>query len=154
MNMMQPYARAPDLIECAITDGTFTTLCKALDAADLTHMLKGSGPYTLFAPTDAAFDALPDGKLAQWMAPENRAELVGVLKYHVLPGRSWADDVADMTKARMMQGDSVRIQMEADRCTVNGAHFVGTQITAGNGVIHAIDTVLSAPGTDRPGRRR
>jgi len=146
------YARAADLIESATANGSFTSLCKALDAADMTHTLKGSGPYTIFAPTDEAFDNLPAGTLENWLKPENKAELVSVLKHHVLPGRTFADDVADLDRPRMMAGLTTKISMESGKFTIDGAHLVGDEIVSGNGVIHAIDAVILPSKSTRRGR--
>ena len=154
MNNAFHYVRAADLIESATANGSFTTLCKALDAADMTHTLKGSGPYTIFAPTDEAFDKLPAGTLENWLKPENKAELVSVLKYHVLPGRTFADDVADLGNPRMMEGLKTKIALEGDKYTIDGAHFVGDEIISGNGVIHAIDAVILPVKSERTTRGR
>ncbi|RAP58319.1 fasciclin domain-containing protein [Oleiagrimonas sp. MCCC 1A03011] len=145
MNSTATDIRATNLIDTARAHGSFKTLCKALDAAELSYVLKGSGPYTLFAPTDEAFDKLPKETLENWLKPENKAELVSVLKYHVLPGRVSSKEVGTMAHPKMMQGQSVSIARDGSDFTIDDAHMVGTEITSSNGVIHAIDVVMQPP---------
>lgn len=142
MNHPVSNIRAANLIDAAADNGSFKTLCKALDAAELTQVLKGSGPYTVFAPTDEAFDKLPKGTLENWLKPENKGELVSVLKYHVLPGRASAADVGTLSHPRMMQGQSTHIAKDEGRLTIDGANLVGAEIASRNGVIHMIDAVI------------
>ncbi len=145
MNHSVSNLRATNLIDSVAAQGSFKTLCKALDAADLTHVLKGNGPYTLFAPTDEAFGKLPHGTLENWLKPENKAELISVLKYHVMPGRIADKDVGGMTHPKMMQGQTVSIVKDGSTYTIDGAHRVGPEIDSSNGVIHAIDAVIQPP---------
>lgn len=145
MNHPVSTIRAANLIDAAADNGSFKTLCKALDAAELTQVLKGSGPYTIFAPTDEAFGKLPKGMLEHWLKPENKAELVSVLKYHVLPGRASAADVATLSQPRMMQGESAHIAQDDGHLAIDGAHLVGAEIVSRNGVIHTIDAVIQPP---------
>lgn len=145
MNNPVSHVRSTNLVDAAAAHGSFQTLCKALDAAELSNVLKGSGPYTLFAPTDEAFGKLPKGTLENWLKPENKSELISVLKYHVLPGRATTADVSDMQHPKMMQGLSTDIVKQDKGFTINGAHLVGAEIDSSNGVIHAIDAVIQPP---------
>lgn len=131
-----------NLVDSVDSLGSFTVLRKALDVAGLTNVLSGSGPYTIFAPNDAAFGKLPNGTLEDWLKPENKAELVSVLKYHVLPGRASAADVGTMSHPRMMQGQSAAITMEGNKIRIDGANLIGVDIASSNGVIHMIDAVI------------
>jgi uncharacterized surface protein with fasciclin (FAS1) repeats len=131
-----------NIVDTAAANGSFHTLGKALEAADLTSVLKGAGPYTFFAPTDAAFEKLPKDILENWLKPENKAELISVLKYHVLPGRTPAVEVEKLTAPTMMQGQSVTVRKEGERLSIGGAHITQRDIASSNGVIHAIDKVI------------
>lgn len=135
-------ASSKNIIDAAAANGSFHTLAKALDAADLTSVLKSSGPYTFFAPTDAAFEKLPKGMLENWLKPENKAELISVLKYHVLPGRASAVEVEKLTAPKMMQGQSATVTKEGETLSIGGALITQRDIASSNGVIHAIDTVI------------
>jgi uncharacterized surface protein with fasciclin (FAS1) repeats len=130
-----------NLVDTAAANGSFNTLGKALDAAELTNVLKGTGPYTVFAPTDEAFEKLPKDTLSNWLKPENKAELISVLKYHVLPGRSAAADVEKLTAPKMMQGQTAAITKDGDKLRIGGATITTSDITSSNGIIHAIDKV-------------
>ena len=145
MNTHVTHPRTTNLVESAAADGSFNTLRKALDAAGLTNMLKGNGPYTIFAPNDEAFSELPQGVLENWLKPENKEELVSVLKHHVLPSRASAADVGALSRPKMMGGRSTQIDKDGDRLTIDGAHLIGTEITSANGVIHTIDAVILPP---------
>jgi len=134
-------APGKNIIETAAANGSFHTLGKALEAADLTQTLKESGPYTFFAPTDAAFKKLPEGTLENWLKPENKAELISVLKYHVMPGRVPAVDVEKLTTPKMMQGQTAAVTKDGDKLRIGSATITGRDITSSNGIIHAIDAV-------------
>lgn len=131
-----------NIVDTAAANGSFRTLSKALEAADLARVLKGSGPYTFFAPTDSAFEKLPKGMLENWLKPENKAELIAVLKYHVLPGRASAVDVAKLTEPKMMQGQTAAVKKDGEALSIGGAHITQRDIASSNGFIHAIDTVI------------
>lgn len=131
-----------NLVDSVESFGSFTVLRKALDASGLTGMLSSSGPYTLFAPNDEAFGKLPRGTVEDWLKPENKSELVSVLKYHVLPGHASAADVGTMSHPKMMQGQSTAITKEGDKIRIDGANLIGVDIASSNGVIHMIDTVI------------
>jgi uncharacterized surface protein with fasciclin (FAS1) repeats len=131
-----------NIVDTAAAKGSFHTLGKALDAAELTNVLKGTGPYTVFAPTDAAFEKLPKGTLENWLKPENKAELISVLKYHVLPGRTSAADVEKLTAPKMMQGQTASVRVEGNKLSIGGANVTERDISSSNGVIHVIDAVI------------
>lgn len=135
-----------DIVDTAVAAGSFTTLAKALTAADLVATLKGPGPFTVFAPTDDAFAKLPAGKLDDLLKPENRATLRRVLTYHVVPGTVMAADVVKVTSAKTVSGDTLPIVVSGSTVMVHEARVVKTDIAASNGVIHVVDTVLLPPG--------
>jgi uncharacterized surface protein with fasciclin (FAS1) repeats len=133
-------AEAPkDIVTTAVQAGSFTTLAKALTAAGLVETLQGPGPFTVFAPTDEAFAKLPSGTLEALLA--DKAKLVQVLTYHVVPGTVMAADVARLSSARTVQGQSVTITTGGG-VKVDNANVVKTDIVATNGVIHVIDAVI------------
>jgi uncharacterized surface protein with fasciclin (FAS1) repeats len=129
----------PDVVATAVAAGGFKTLATALEAAGLVDTLKGAGPFTVFAPTDEAFAKLPPGTLDALL--KDKARLTAVLTYHVVPGRVMASDVVKMKAAKTVQGGSLAIRAD-NGVSVDGAKVVKTDIQAGNGVIHVIDTVL------------
>ncbi len=131
-----------NLVDTVAANGSFHTLAKALEAAELTNVLKGPGPYTVFAPTDAAFDKLPKGTLEDWLKPENKAELISVMKYHVLPGRTSALEVEKLSAPKMMQGQTAPVRKDGDKLSIGGAKITERDIASSNGIIHAIDTVI------------
>jgi uncharacterized surface protein with fasciclin (FAS1) repeats len=135
-------AEPKDIVDTAIAAGSFKTLTKALAAADLVDTLKGSGPFTVFAPTDEAFAKLPAGTLEMLLKPENKAKLQRILTYHVVAGKVMASDVVKMHSARAVSGDTMTIVTREGEVTVDGANVVKTDIPASNGVIHVIDAVL------------
>ena len=128
-----------DLVDTAVSAGSFNTLAKALTEAGLIETLKGEGPFTVFAPTDEAFAKLPPGTLEGLL--KDKAKLKAVLTYHVVPGKVLAADVVRLSAARTVQGQDLRIST-ADGVRVNQAKVVRTDITASNGVIHVIDAVV------------
>ena len=131
-----------NLVDTVAAQGSFKTFSKALNAAGLTETLKGAGPFTVFAPTDAAFLKLPAGELDNWLKPENKAELISVLKYHYSTGRVMMADVGKLDGAKTAQGQPTKIKSVGDKVTINGANVSLTDIKSSNGVIHAIDSVL------------
>jgi uncharacterized surface protein with fasciclin (FAS1) repeats len=131
-----------DIVETAMAAGQFETLCQALEAADLVDTLKGSGPFTVFAPTDEAFGKLPPGTLDELLKPESKDQLVAVLTYLVVPGKVMAADVADIESAATVNGDVLTVKVEDDAVMVDGAEVIETDIECTNGVIHVIDAVL------------
>ena len=143
--VVSTQARA-DIVDTAVNAGQFKTLAAALQAAGLVDTLKSEGPFTVFAPTDAAFAALPAGTLDSLLKPENRQKLIAILTYHVVPGRVTAAQVAGMESAKTVQGGALAIHTSGGAVTVNDAHVVGTDVLASNGVIHVIDKVLIPQG--------
>lgn len=136
-----PSAQSKDIVDTAVSAGSFTTLARALAAADLVGTLKGPGPFTVFAPTDEAFAKLPAGTVESLLKPENKAQLQRVLTYHVVPGRVMAADVVKLRSAKTVSGEALTISA-GNGVTVDNARVVKTDITASNGVIHVIDTVV------------
>ncbi len=131
-----------DIVDTAVAAGDFTTLAAALDAAGLVDTLKGDGPFTVFAPTDAAFAALPEGTVESLLKPENKDQLVAVLTYHVVPGAVKAGDVVKLDSAKTVNGESVTIEASDAGVKVDNANVIATDIEASNGVIHVIDAVI------------
>jgi uncharacterized surface protein with fasciclin (FAS1) repeats len=128
-----------DIVDTAVAAGSFNTLARALDAAGLVETLKGKGPFTVFAPTDAAFAKIPADQLDALL--KDKARLTAVLTYHVVPGKVMAADVVKIKSARTVEGDSLTIDTSKG-VKVDGASILKTDIVASNGVIHVIDTVL------------
>ena len=135
-------ADTKDIVDTAVAAGSFKTLAKALAAADLVNTLKGSGPFTVFAPTDEAFAKLPAGTLEGLLKPENKAQLQRILTYHVVSGKVMAADVVKLHWAKAVSGDTIAIATLNGGVTVDRAHVVKTDIAASNGVIHVIDAVI------------
>lgn len=135
-------ARAADIVDTAVSAGSFNTLVAAVKAADLVDTLKGTGPFTVFAPTDEAFKKLPAGTVEMLLKPENKQKLVAVLTYHVVPGTVLSGDIAGK---KMMVGtvQGGKIDVDAtEGVMVDDARVVATDIKASNGVIHVIDKVI------------
>jgi transforming growth factor-beta-induced protein len=133
-----------DIVDTAVGAGSFKTLATALGAAGLVDTLKGAGPFTVFAPTDAAFAKVPADTLAALLKPENKSALASVLTYHVVSGKVLAKDVVKLNgkSAATVNGESVAIAVSGGKVKVNDANVVTTDVLATNGVIHVIDTVL------------
>jgi uncharacterized surface protein with fasciclin (FAS1) repeats len=131
-----------DIVDTAAAAGSFNTLAKALQAADLVNTLKGAGPFTVFAPTDEAFAKLPAGTLNELLKPANKARLQRILTYHVVEGRVSASEVVKLRSTKAVSGDSIGIRTDAATVTVDGARVVKTDVQASNGLIHVIDTVM------------
>ena len=131
-----------DIVDVAVSAGQFETLAAALEAADLVNTLKGDGPFTVFAPTDAAFAKLPKGTIETLLKPENRDQLTAILTYHVVPGKVYAADVVKLDSATTVNGADVMIRSSEKGVNVNDARVIKTDIGASNGVIHVIDTVI------------
>jgi uncharacterized surface protein with fasciclin (FAS1) repeats len=134
------------IVEVAAGNEDFSTLVAAIEAADLVETLNGEGPFTVFAPTNEAFDALPEGVLDALLLEENQDTLVSILTYHVVPGEVFSTDITDGDVATV-EGQTVTLST-ADGVTVNGANVVTADVEASNGVIHVIDAVLLPPGVD------
>ncbi len=142
MLMSVSVAQADDIVDTAIAAGSFETLVAAVQAAGLVDTLKGEGPFTVFAPTDEAFAALPEGTVESLLQEENRDQLVSILTYHVIPGAVMSSDIAGQTlSVETVQGSELAIDA-TDGVRVGEAMVVTADIEASNGVIHVIDTVL------------
>ncbi len=134
-------AQAKDIVAIASGDAQFKTLTKALGAAGLVTTLQGKGPFTVFAPTDAAFAALPKGTLDDLLKPANKAKLTKILTYHVVPGSVLSTSLKS-GDVKSVEGTSLKVAVSAGKVTVSGANVVKADIKASNGVIHVIDKVL------------
>jgi uncharacterized surface protein with fasciclin (FAS1) repeats len=135
---------AKDIVDTAVAAGSFNTLAAALTAAGLVDTLKGEGPFTVFAPTDAAFAALPAGTVEDLLKPENKDKLVAVLTYHVVAGKVMSTDLTEGMTAATVQGANITITLEGG-AKVNGAVISAADVEASNGVIHVIDSVILPP---------
>lgn len=133
-------AQQKDIVDTAVSAGSFKTLVAAVKAAGLVETLKGKGPFTVFAPTDEAFAKLPKSALSDLLKPENKAKLQSILTYHVVPGQVLAGDLLKVSKAQTVQGAPAMFGL-----TVQGANIVKTDIKCSNGVIHVIDAVIMPP---------
>jgi uncharacterized surface protein with fasciclin (FAS1) repeats len=138
----QAFASGSTIVDTAVKAGKFQTLVAALKAADLVDTLKGTGPFTVFAPTDAAFAKLPAGTIESLLKPENKAKLAAILTYHVVPGKIMsADLVGKKMNAKTVQGSDVMVNAMSG-VMINKSTVTGADVVASNGVIHIIDTVL------------
>lgn len=135
-------AQAADIVDTAVSAGSFSTLVAAVQAAGLVDTLKGKGPYTVFAPTDEAFAALPEGTVETLLLPENKDQLVEILTYHVVPAKVMSGDIAGKrAKVLTVQGDRLSVNAR-NGVKVNDAKVVQADIEASNGVIHVVDAVI------------
>ena len=135
-------AQQQTVVDIAAGNPDFSTLVTALKAAGLVDTLNGAGPFTVFAPTNAAFAKLPAGTVDNLLKPENKAQLTAVLTYHVVAGKVLAADVVKLSSAMTEQGGEVAIAVNGGKVTVDGANVVQTDIVGSNGVIHVIDSVI------------
>ncbi|MCL4204606.1 MAG: fasciclin domain-containing protein [Pirellulaceae bacterium] len=138
---------ADDIVDTAVANGSFNTLAAAVRAAGLVDALKGAGPFTVFAPTDEAFAKLPAGTVETLLKPENKEQLVGILTYHVVPGKVPASKVVSLNGATTLNGQRVDIKTESGKVTVDQANVVQTDVQCSNGIIHVIDSVI-LPASD------
>ncbi len=134
-----------DIVDTAAEAGSFGTLVAAVQAAGLVETLKGEGPFTVFAPTDEAFAALPEGTVETLLKPENKEQLIAILTYHVVPGKVMSGDLTDDMSAATVQGSEVMIDLD-NGVMVEEATVVAADIETSNGVIHVIDKVI-LPGS-------
>ncbi len=134
-----------NIVDTAVQAGTFKTLAKALTAAGLVETLQGKGPFTVFAPTDEAFNSLPAGTLTDLLKPENKAKLVNILKYHVVSGKVMSKDIKP-GDVPTVEGKSISIKTEGNQVRINDASVTQADIAADNGVIHVINKVLLPKG--------
>jgi len=134
-----------NLVETAVAAGSFKTLVAAVQAAGLAETLSGTGPFTVFAPTDEAFAKLPAGTVESLLKPENKAKLASILTYHVVSGRVYSGDAVAAKQANSLESSPIDISVTGDGAKINNASLVAADIDASNGVIHVIDTVLMPP---------
>ena len=132
-----------NLVDTVAAQGTLSTFSKAIAAAGLANILNSEGPFTIFAPSDAAFEKLPAGQLAGWLKPENKDQLISVLKYHVTPGRVSGQEVAKLTQTKTVNGEMAQIKRSGEVTMINDAKITTRDLGSSNGVIHVIDHVLS-----------
>ncbi len=135
-------AKQQTVVDIAVGNPDFSTLVAALKAAGLVETLSGAGPFTVFAPTNAAFAKLPAGTLDNLLKPENKGQLTAILTYHVVAGKVLAADVVKLSSAKTVQGGEVAIKVNGGAVTVDGANVTATDIAGSNGVIHVIDSVI------------
>ncbi|HSG67311.1 MAG TPA: fasciclin domain-containing protein [Bacteroidales bacterium] len=138
----EPEVMEMDIVDTAVADGRFTTLVAAVTAAELVETLKGEGPFTVFAPTDDAFAALPEGTVESLLLPENKQALTDILLYHVVSGKVMAADVVGLESATTVLGKDVAIKVDGGNVYINDAQVIITDIETSNGVIHVIDAVI------------
>jgi uncharacterized surface protein with fasciclin (FAS1) repeats len=136
------HSQAKDIMDTAVAGGSFKTLVAAVQAAGLVDTLRGTGPFTVLAPTDEAFAKLPAGTVEGLLKPENKAKLQSILTYHVVPGKVMAADVAKITTAKTVNGQSLAVSAKNGAVMVNNAKVLKTDVLASNGVIHVIDAVV------------
>lgn len=130
-----------DLVDTAAANGTLNTFGRAVQLAGMEETLRTAGPFTLFAPTDTAFEQLPPGKLNSLFEPANKAELISVINYHVLKGRRSTADVANWKAASTVHGQSAPVQNSQGKVVIDGANITASDIQTSNGIIHTIDKV-------------
>ena len=131
-----------NIVETAVANGSFNTLVAAVKAAGLVETLSGTGPFTVFAPVDAAFDALPAGTVDTLVKPENKAQLTGILTYHVVAGKVMSSDLTDGMTATTVNGQTVTFKLTGGKVMVNDAEVIIADVDTDNGVVHAINAVL------------
>jgi len=131
-----------NIVETAVNHGSFKTLVAAVTAAELVETLKSDGPFTVFAPLDDAFNALPDGTVDTLIKPENKEKLTGILTYHVLAGKVMSTDLEDGMKAKTVNGQEVTVHLKDGKVFINDAEVVVADVETDNGVIHAINKVI------------
>lgn len=138
--------KAGNIVQVAVSNGSFKTLVAAVKAAGLVETLSGKGPFTVFAPTDAAFAKLPEGTIAELLKPENKATLVKILTYHVVAGKVGAKDIkSGSVLAKTVEGNSIKVTKNSKGVVIDNSKVVAADVKASNGVIHVIDTVLMPP---------
>lgn len=137
-----PPVEVKDIVDIAAGSADHTTLVAAVKAAELVETLKSAGPFTVFAPTNAAFDALPAGTVEGLLKPEKKADLTSVLTYHVVPGTLKAADLKDGQKLKTVQGAELTVTIKDGKVMIDGAAVTAADLTASNGVIHVIDAVV------------
>ncbi len=138
-------AQSKNIVELAVGADNLKTLVAAVKAGGLVETLQGDGPFTVFAPTDAAFAALPAGTLEMLLKPENKDKLVAILTYHVVAGKVMSTDLSNGQKAKTVQGQNVTVSISGGTVKISGAKVVAADVKASNGVVHIIDKVILPP---------
>ena len=134
-----------NIVELAQSQEDLSTLVEALKAADLVSTLEGDGPFTVFAPNNAAFETLPEGTLEELLKPENKDKLASVLTFHVIPEKAMSSDLSDGQKIATVEGEDVNVMLQDGNVMVDGAKVVQPDVEASNGVVHIIDAVILPP---------
>ena len=147
MSIQSNTPSTKNLLDTAAANGSFKTFGKAVEMAGLAETLRGPGPFTVFAPTDAAFDKLPAGTLDNLLKPENKVQLASILNYHVLSGSRSANDIGTWQAAKTVNGQSAPVKLVDNKVVIDGANMTTADIATSNGVIHGIDKV-NMPQTD------
>lgn len=140
-----PINDEKNIVELAVSTDFLSTLVAAVTAGDLAGTLQGDGPFTVFAPTNEAFAALPAGTLESLLKPENKDQLVAILTYHVVAGNVMSTDLSDGMEATTVNGSKIKIGVSDNGVTINGAKVTAADIKAANGVVHVIDQVILPP---------
>ena len=138
-------AKEKDIIDTAVDAGSFKTLATALQSAGLVDTLKGAGPFTVFAPTDAAFEKLPEGTVQSLLKPENKEQLIDILTYHVVSGKVPSKVAVTLDKATALNKKTINLKVKGKSLYLNKSKVSKADINCSNGVIHVIDTVLLPP---------
>ena len=131
-----------NIVETAVSNGSFKTLVAAVTAAGLGETLSSTGPFTVFAPVDAAFEALPTGTVETLVKPESKEKLTGILTYHVLAGKVLSSDLTDGMVAKTVNGEEITIHLRDGKVFVNESEVVIADVETSNGIVHAINKVL------------
>lgn len=138
-------AQSKDIVGLAVGNENLSTLVAAVKAGGLVETLQGNGPFTVFAPTNEAFAALPEGTLEMLLKPENKDKLVQVLTYHVVAGKVMSTDLSNGQKAKTVQGESITVAINSAGVKISGANVIAADVKAKNGVVHVIDRVILPP---------
>ena len=141
----EPKNDEKDIVTLAVNTEFLSTLVAAVQAGELVDVLQGDGPFTVFAPTNEAFAALPEGTIETLLKPENKDMLVSVLTYHVVPGKVMSTDLSDGMTAATVNGSNITIGVGENGVTINDARVTAADIKASNGVVHVIDKVILPP---------
>lgn len=139
------FSQSADIVGLAVGNENLSTLVAAVKAAGLVETLQSDGPFTVFAPTNAAFAALPAGTLESLLLPENKAKLVSILTYHVVSGKVMSSDLSNGQKAKTVEGDDIKVSINKKGVLINDAKVVAADVSATNGVVHLIDKVILPP---------
>lgn len=139
------YGQSQNIVELAQSQEDLSTLVEALKAAELVETLQGEGPFTVFAPTNAAFEALPEGTLDMLLKPENKDKLTTVLTYHVASGETASSDLSDGMQVSTVEGSDAEVMLKDGAAMIEGAKVVTPDVKASNGIVHIIDAVILPP---------